>query len=200
MRKIDPRHRQARREQIIAAALTCFARRGFHLTRTAEICAEAGMSPGNLFHYFDSKDAIIEAIVEEDQRETAEMFSHACAEADLYAALLRIVDHGIEMVAEPAYTRIGVEVIAEALRSPKVAACVARNEAARKAALVQLLEAGAARGQMTLGAPAEATADWILLLLDGAFGRALVEPAFRPQHYRTMLHSALSNLVGGRSA
>ena len=77
MRTVNPAHPQARRQQILEAAVACFMRKGFHATRTAEICAEAGMSPGNLFHYFPTNEAIIAAIVEEDQRETAERFAAA---------------------------------------------------------------------------------------------------------------------------
>ncbi|WP_164076138.1 TetR/AcrR family transcriptional regulator, partial [Stenotrophomonas maltophilia] len=50
MRKVDPDKHEARRQQILKAAIACFTAKGFHRTSTAEICAEAGMSPGNLFH------------------------------------------------------------------------------------------------------------------------------------------------------
>ncbi|WP_230391141.1 TetR/AcrR family transcriptional regulator [Burkholderia cenocepacia] len=62
MRKIDPERVEAKRRQILDAAIDCFARDGFHATSTAAICKAAGMSPGNLFHYFPTKAAIIEAI------------------------------------------------------------------------------------------------------------------------------------------
>ena len=61
MRKIDPARQHERRRQILAAAAECFAEHGFHATSTAQICARAGMSPGNLFHYYASKAEIIEA-------------------------------------------------------------------------------------------------------------------------------------------
>ncbi len=59
MRKIDPLKQQERRSHILAAAADCFAEQGFHSTSTAQICARAGMSPGNLFHYYGSKAEII---------------------------------------------------------------------------------------------------------------------------------------------
>ena len=61
MRKIDPvRHEQKRRE-ILQAAWRCFLRNGLGAS-TAEICAEAVISPGHLYHYFESKDAIVAAL------------------------------------------------------------------------------------------------------------------------------------------
>ncbi len=56
-----------RRAHILDAARTCFSRAGFHRTSMQEICAEAKMSPGGIYRYFASKDAIIEAIAQEEQ-------------------------------------------------------------------------------------------------------------------------------------
>ncbi len=49
-----------RRVQILDAARACFASAGFHGASMHQICAEARMSPGALYRYFPSKDAIIE--------------------------------------------------------------------------------------------------------------------------------------------
>ncbi|MBO9680556.1 MAG: TetR/AcrR family transcriptional regulator [Acidovorax sp.] len=195
MRTIDPARQQARRQQILEAAIACFMRKGFHATRTAEICAQAGMSPGNLFHYFPTKEAIIAAIVEEDQRETAERFVAAGRASDLYRALLDIVDDSLRMLADPVYTRIGLEVLAEAVRNPEVFACVARGEEVRKAELARLLAAAVERGQARLALPPAQAADWVLLLLDGAFGRAMVEAHFDAAAYRALVLGALAAVV-----
>lgn len=195
MRTIDPARQQARRQQILEAAIACFMRKGFHATRTAEICAQAGMSPGNLFHYFPNKEAIIAAIVEEDQRETAERFVAAGRASDLYQALLDIVDDSLRMLADPVYTRIGLEVLAEAVRNPEVFACVAQGEEVRKAELARLLAAAVERGQVRLAMPPARAADWVLLLLDGAFGRAMVETHFDAAAYRALVLGALAAVV-----
>ncbi|MCL2423487.1 MAG: TetR/AcrR family transcriptional regulator, partial [Micrococcales bacterium] len=42
------------RERIMAAALRCFAARGFEGTKTADIAAESGMSPASLYVHFSS--------------------------------------------------------------------------------------------------------------------------------------------------
>lgn len=195
MRTVDPERHQARRQQILEAAVACFMRKGFHATRTAEICAEAGMSPGNLFHYFPTKEAIIAAIVEEDQGETAARFAAAAGARNLYDALIAIVEESLALLADPVYTRIGLEVLAEAVRNPEVFASVAQSEAGRKAQLVHLLATAVERGQARLAMPPAQAADWILLLLDGAFGRAMVEEHFDAQAYRTLVLGALAAVV-----
>ena len=50
---------------LIEAAVRVFARKGFHGTRVADIAAEAGVAHGLLYHYFASKDELLEIIVRE---------------------------------------------------------------------------------------------------------------------------------------
>ena len=50
--------RAARRDQIITAGLACFARAGYHATTMADVAAQAGVSKGTPYLYFDSKEAL----------------------------------------------------------------------------------------------------------------------------------------------
>jgi len=54
-----------RRRQILDAAVRVFARQGFHTCRVADIADEAGVAYGLVYHYFDSKDAVLEAVFRE---------------------------------------------------------------------------------------------------------------------------------------
>ena len=65
MPKIAEAARAARREQIIAAALACFARAGYHATTMADVAAQAGVSKGTPYLYFESKEALFIALHEE---------------------------------------------------------------------------------------------------------------------------------------
>ena len=53
----------ARRDQIIAAARLCFRKHGFHGAGMAKIAKTSQLSVGQIYRYFDNKDAIIEEIV-----------------------------------------------------------------------------------------------------------------------------------------
>ncbi|MCH8345772.1 MAG: helix-turn-helix transcriptional regulator, partial [Chloroflexi bacterium] len=68
MPKLKPEEVELRRQEIIDAARTCFLRSGFHQTTTDEICHEASITPGGLYHYFDSKDDMISAVVMDTAR------------------------------------------------------------------------------------------------------------------------------------
>ncbi len=54
----------ARREQILAAARTCFLRNGLHTTSMQDLIQEAGLSVGAVYRYFKSKNEIISAIAD----------------------------------------------------------------------------------------------------------------------------------------
>jgi len=54
-----------RRGELLEAAVRVFARKGFHASRVSDIATEAGVAHGLLYHYFRSKDAVLETIFRE---------------------------------------------------------------------------------------------------------------------------------------
>lgn len=63
MPKISNEQRQARRDQILAAAWRCFSRRGIHATSMEEIIREAELSAGAVYLYYKGKDDLILAAI-----------------------------------------------------------------------------------------------------------------------------------------
>ena len=57
--------RAAARARILAASRALFGERGFVACRVADVARRAGMSPGNVYWHFDSKEAILRAILAE---------------------------------------------------------------------------------------------------------------------------------------
>ncbi|RFA18136.1 TetR/AcrR family transcriptional regulator [Subtercola boreus] len=62
MPKVTQQYRDARREEITAAALRCFASKGFRGTSMSDIIAESGLSAGAIYGHFESKHDIIMAV------------------------------------------------------------------------------------------------------------------------------------------
>lgn len=86
MPKVTEEHVDARRRQILSAALRCFARKGFHLTTMQDIFREADLSPGAVYGYFKGKDELIRAIgmtIVGFIGESAALFSEALPEGRL---------------------------------------------------------------------------------------------------------------------
>lgn len=63
MPKVSEAHLERRRQQILDAAITCFARTGFHETTMADIAVEAGVSDTLAYRYFTGKEELIETAV-----------------------------------------------------------------------------------------------------------------------------------------
>jgi len=53
---------EAKRRQIMEAAVRAFARKGYHSCRVGEIAEEAGVAYGLVYHYFGSKEEVLEEI------------------------------------------------------------------------------------------------------------------------------------------
>jgi AcrR family transcriptional regulator len=91
MPKLKPATQRARREHILDAAELCFACSGFHRTTMQDICKEGGVSPGALYVYFDSKEALFVAIADEQCHKQAEsVFVLDEADRDVAGALTRL--------------------------------------------------------------------------------------------------------------
>jgi AcrR family transcriptional regulator len=59
------RRKDARPGELVAAALACFAERGFAATRLDDIAAKAGVSKGTVYLYFRSKEHLFKTVVQE---------------------------------------------------------------------------------------------------------------------------------------
>ena len=106
MPKVLPEYLELRRQQILDAAATCFSRRGFHQTTMQDICREAELSPGAVYRYFPSKDAIIEGMCNRGQEQNAEALDEGLASRRHPAGLQRADPHLLRRAGEPPKLRV----------------------------------------------------------------------------------------------
>jgi len=62
---VSTRARTDKRQQILEGAVRVFARQGFHTCRVSDIAEEAGVAYGLVYHYFQSKDQILDTLFTE---------------------------------------------------------------------------------------------------------------------------------------
>src|SRR5499425_2796806 len=110
-----------RRCQILDAALVCFAKRGFHQTSMHDISAEAGISVGLIYRYFENKEAVISAMADRHKQEIGEVLQRARQAPTLLESLeILFTAHCCEN--EPiVLSAFVVDLYAEASRNPQVA-------------------------------------------------------------------------------
>src|SRR6187200_949866 len=110
-----------RRCQILDAALVCFAKRGFHQASMHDISAEAGISVGLIYRYFENKDAVISAMADRHKKEISEVLERARQAPSLLESLeILFTAHCCED-APQVVSAFVVDLYAEASRNPHVA-------------------------------------------------------------------------------
>lgn len=177
-RLVQTDKQKAKRKQIIDAAINCFAEKGFHATSTAEICKAAGMSPGNLFHYYPSKVSIIEAIAIEDQCYFEQILNSIKETDSAIESVILVMTRLLELYNDPTYVRISIEIFAEASRSPEINRIFAENDKKLKDRLTSIILDGVTSGEIDSQLDATNTVSWLMIIADGSIGRYLIDPNF----------------------
>ncbi|MFE3202438.1 TetR/AcrR family transcriptional regulator [Embleya sp. NPDC059237] len=200
MRTVDPVKHAAKRRQILRAAATCFAEKGLHGTRTADICARAGMSPGNVFHYFPSKHAIFIALIEQEGTDTDAYLAELAQAEDALAALFGLIDIVVGLAADPTYASLTLDTAAEAQRDEGVAALVAHNDRRLRAGIADLLRRAAAAGRIDNTLDPRGAATWVAAQIDALFARVATDPDFAPRDEAPMLRLLLTRFLSAKPA
>jgi AcrR family transcriptional regulator len=152
------RRSDARPAELVAAALRCFAERGFAATRLDDVAASAGVSKATVYLYFESKEKLFEAVVRAAITPSLEQ-AQALVDAfqgttpDLVRALLTVFETALEGPF-PAMAKL---VIAESGNFPELARLWADVALRRGFALIQrVIERGIERGEFRPVDPATA--------------------------------------------
>ncbi|MBL8588987.1 MAG: TetR/AcrR family transcriptional regulator [Methylobacteriaceae bacterium] len=177
MPKLSEQAQESRRAHILEAAEACFARAGFHRTTMQDICREAGVSPGALYLYFASKEALIEGIAERDRKEVLAEFAVAAGKASLIDGLAEVLRACV--IDAPAHRpALLMEMGAEATRNPAVSRTVLACDGAIRGQLEAVLGEAIARGEIAPVVPAATIAALMAVVADGLFWRRAVDPSF----------------------
>ncbi len=146
-RTANPVLADRRRRQILDAALACFRRRGFHQATMQEICAEAEISAGALYRYFNSKAEIIGAIAEDKHADSDNAFLAATRSGSLLDALSLTARDFFEKFAEGDGALIA-DIFAEAIRDDAVAAPLLKINENSIQYCIQAIREAQARGEV----------------------------------------------------
>jgi AcrR family transcriptional regulator len=148
--KLKPEELESRKREIIDAARVCFLRSGFHQTTTDEICREASITPGGLYHYFASKEDIITAVIKQSASDVVSRLHEMLEkQKDAQSAYREVGSFFLEAIYGPDInnvTRLDLEIFAEATKNPKLAEISKEAWALRREWLETLIRRGMAEG------------------------------------------------------
>jgi AcrR family transcriptional regulator len=200
MRKLDPVKYEEKRREILKAVARCFRRHGLNGTSISDICAEAKISPGHLYHYFDDKGAIITAIVEERLKEVTTHFERSIDRpGSMVAGMLSEIDW-LAQSEGPANSALLFEMLAEAVRRRPVAKTLRAFSRQARSVLADLLHRGQAGGEIDKQIDPEVAATVLIGIMDAFRALALRYPEVDTTKATTVLKRLVSHLLSPESA
>ena len=194
MPRLKPDTQRARREHILDAAELCFARAGFHRTTMQDICKAALISPGALYVYFDSKEALIAGIAERDRAEFAERFQKLAEASDFLKALAHIGEQ--YFVEEPAHKRLMcVEIGLESTRNARVGEIFRSVDTFVLQSFETLFQRLQDEGRIAPALDIPTLAQVVVTLGDGLIWRRAIDPKFDPKPVLPAITSLIGSLL-----
>ena len=123
-----PHQTDSRMNEILDSIKTAFASKGFDGASMQDLARSAGMSAGNFYRYFPSKDAIIAAIVSRDLGDVQREFNDIIRSPHPREMFRDLIRRRVE-VLDGEKGAIMAEISAFAARSPEIAALMSQFEA-----------------------------------------------------------------------
>ncbi|OYX70923.1 MAG: TetR family transcriptional regulator [Caulobacter sp. 32-67-35] len=185
---------ESRRQQILDAACDQVRQSGFHGASMADIARAAGLSVGQIYRYFENKEAIIAAIVAQDLAEMREKFAELESRPEpLLDAILGHLPEALDKCYDQRRAALVLEVLAEAARNPKVAAIVRAADAQERLLALSMLER--TRKPQWSEAEFRARAEMIGVLFDGLVMRGVNNPDTDRTALADVFRTALSSIL-----
>ena len=200
MPKVTDEYLDTRRQQIIDAAYRCFARKGFHQATMRDIYAEAGLSAGAIYHYFKSKEEIIEASFIYDYQRGLPVFERAANDLDPIVAIDHLIDffyEGLESAAALGADRVNIQGWGEALVNPRLLAPLRESLRDFRDLLGRLIRRGQAAGAINQDVDPEAAGEVFLSSYLGLYLQKAFLPDLDVRRYKdvvlTLFHGTFAN-------
>jgi TetR/AcrR family transcriptional repressor of uid operon len=177
VRKVDPVKHEKKRQEILAAAGRCFARDGLRGASTSDICAEANISPGHLYHYFPSKEAIIAGLTDRGLAQATEGFKRIMDAPDVLAGFLAEFER-INAGRDRLIQLLLLDMLAEAGRNPNLGKILRKHSLEIRGMFAEFLHKGQQQGQIDPGLDPDAAAATLLSIIDGTKALAARDQKF----------------------
>ncbi len=130
--------------EILRAVKAAFIEKGFDGASMQDLARAAGMSVGNFYRYFPSKDAIVAQMIALDMAEIEAEFARVLSSASPMATLRALIAHRVNDASDPQEGPLWAEIAAAAMRKPEIAAsaCAMENTVSGYLAQVFAAETG----------------------------------------------------------
>jgi AcrR family transcriptional regulator len=176
MPKVLPEYLELRRHQIIDAAAACFARTGFHQTTMQDICDEAGLSPGAVYRYFPSKEAIIQTMCTRGHEEDVTSIREAMADHSTIETFDNLIELYFSGTSNHELCVLSIELLSEARRDEYVLEAIRDGNSAIRQPLREIIQRAQASGEINPALDPDAVARVMMALYQGLVHQKVLEP------------------------
>jgi AcrR family transcriptional regulator len=160
----------------LEAAGRCFVRDGFRGASISDICSEAKISPGHLYHYFASKEAIVSAMAEARVTQVAARFERSMQSSNPIGSFCAELE---SFKAKHSHASLVFDLLAEAERNPAIADILRERERALRPLLAAILGKAQERGQIDRSLDADLAGAVMLGVIDGAKAMMIRDPKLK---------------------
>ena len=195
MPKLRPETRVERRQVLIDAAWRCAAVRGFRDLTVDDVCAEAGMSKGAFYGYFEQKQDLLLALLEDDAAALdSELERITGASSSGVERVRRFARATLARGEDAARVQVRADLWADLLTEEVVRQRLADAMQRRRELLRSWIEEGIASGEL-VEIPANALASILMALTDGLMLYGALDPsAFRWHNIRRAIDVLLAGI------
>jgi AcrR family transcriptional regulator len=197
MARVTEAHVEARRNQILDAAWSCFSRRGYHQTTMQDIATDAGISAGAIYRYYPSKEAVLAAITERNTERYMEILADVRSEAQGPMDVLDLL--GQTMLAafdDPMYetnARLDIEIRPEVIRNDALRERSRQQLEFWRQSLVPLLREARENGELRADIDIETFVVLAICAYEGIRSWGLVDPkVWKPREIFDLLLKLVS--------
>jgi AcrR family transcriptional regulator len=192
----EPTVQDLRRAQVLEAARVCFSRSGFHGASMQEICAEAKMSPGALYRYFPSKDAIIGAIAADERSRVQYLFDILAGPGTFVERVFECAYAYLSSMRDLGRVQLMLEICSESLRNSGVADRFANAEQEVRETFLAEAHAAQERGEIGADVDVGEAIRTLMAFADGVVLRLGLEKGFDLDHVAPTLLRVIHCVLG----
>jgi len=192
--KLSPPAKEKRRTALLDAAWRCIARTGYRNVTVDAVCAEAGLSKGAFYTYFDQKHDLLLALMDDDAAGLNDVVADAEGQPSGVGQIRRFAAGLVDRGSDAAAVQLRADLWAEVVSDPVLRDRFLRAMQQRRVRLGGLIEEAVSAGEI-VEVPANALAAVLLALGDGLMLHRVLDPSgFRWANVRRALDVLLEGL------
>jgi TetR/AcrR family transcriptional repressor of uid operon len=192
--KLAAATKRQRRQVLVDAAWRCVARSGYHGLTVDDVCAEAGLSKGAFYTYFNQKQDLLLALMDDDAEGLSDLVVEAAGQPNGIDQIRRFVAGLVDRGSDAAAVQLRADLWAEISSDLILRTRFLEAMKARRVQLAELIERAVSSGELS-EVPPNALAAVFLALGDGLMLHRVLDPSgFRWANVRRAVDALLEGL------